>query len=65
MIEQGVADIDWETAGQLMLRHDVAKLAERWRWPPDQILALPVRTRRSYCYRVNDLNHQQREAARK
>lgn len=64
-MSEGLSELGFETQGQRMVRNDVAYLAERWGWSPSQILALPVRTRRAYCYRVSNLNARDNESAGK
>lgn len=61
----GLAEVDWETAGQQMIRNEVACIAERWKWPPDAILHMPTRTRRSYWHRVIEFVEQEKSAYRK
>lgn len=45
-------DVDWETAGQVILRSEVAILAERWGWSKRDCLGLPVRERNAYAERA-------------
>ena len=48
-----------------MLRNQVAGMAERWGWSRDTVLAMRVRERLAYWYRVMEYAELDKKAARK
>lgn len=64
-LSSGLGEVDWETAGQRMVRNEVSMIAERWKWPPDAVLHLPMRVRKSYWHRMMEFVEQEKQAAKK
>jgi hypothetical protein len=64
-LSSGLGEVDWETAGQRMVRNEVSMLAERWKWHPDDVVRLTVRMRKSYWHRMIEFVEQEKQAIKK
>jgi hypothetical protein len=61
----GLSEVDWETAGQRMVRNELAVFAERWGWEKDRVLQMPVKVRKSYWHRMIEFVEREKRSAKK